>query len=58
MYTLSLLFEDNQNNLRQESSFTKSVGCWFDENGELVGENFLMDVTALHDGLKSEKKKK
>lgn len=58
MYTLSLLFEDKQNNLYQESSFTKSVGCWFDENGELVGENFLKDVAALHDGLKAEKKKK
>lgn len=58
MYTLCIMLEDKQNNISHEATLTKSVGSWFDDAGELVGENFLKDVCALHDGMLTEKKKK
>ncbi|XP_022093861.1 probable signal peptidase complex subunit 2 [Acanthaster planci] len=56
MYTLVMMYKDNTTMAEREASLTKSVGCWFDENGLLVMDLFTNDVSSLHDGLLTEKK--
>lgn len=57
-YNLVLQFESGTTKEMRESSITKSVGAWFDENGLLLQDLFQADVRKLHDSLLAEKKDK
>lgn len=50
--------KNKKDDTRRESSFEKSVGLFFDEEGTLVIENLEKEVLKLHASLSSSKKNK
>lgn len=50
--------KNKKHDVRRESSFEKSIGLFFDEEGTLVPENLEREVLKLHASLSSYKKNK
>jgi len=57
MYTLEASFESADKTRHGLGSTTKSMGVWFDEEGNLLYELFAVDVYKLHDSLLVKKDK-
>ncbi|CAH1781187.1 unnamed protein product [Owenia fusiformis] len=58
MYTLTLEYKDGSGGACRTGSWTKSVSCFIDEDGEILQAKLDPVVRQLHDSLKSEKKEK
>ncbi|KAG8225122.1 hypothetical protein J437_LFUL006145 [Ladona fulva] len=57
-YNLALIYRDSKNGSVREATLTKSVACFFDENGVLLYDLLEPEVVKLHNSLLSEKKEK
>ncbi|XP_046402033.1 probable signal peptidase complex subunit 2 [Ischnura elegans] len=57
-YNLALICRDGRTGAIREGTITKSVACFFDENGTLLYELLEPEVTKLHNGLLADKKDK
>ncbi len=58
MYSLNISYEDGSSKKSRSQNFTKSVSCFYDENGLLCMDLFEPEVIKLHNGLTAEKKEK
>ncbi|CAG0920594.1 unnamed protein product [Notodromas monacha] len=58
MYTLTIAVLDGPSGKGRESSVTRSVANFFDENGVLVAELFEKEIRKMHDSLNAERKRK
>ncbi|XP_071950096.1 signal peptidase complex subunit 2-like [Antedon mediterranea] len=57
LYTLVFHYTNGTTCAQRESSLTKSVSSWFDEDGTLQLQLFEKDVQSLHDEISSSEKK-
>ncbi|XP_013775320.1 probable signal peptidase complex subunit 2 [Limulus polyphemus] len=57
-YHLVLEFTDAKTKSTRDVKLSKSISCWFDENGTLLFDLFEPEVCKLHNSLLAEKKNK
>ncbi|XP_065206023.1 signal peptidase complex subunit 2 [Planococcus citri] len=57
-YNLSLVTKSRKDDTERETSFSKSIALFFDDNGTIVPENVEKEVLKLHASLSSSKKNK